>query len=229
MRLVGEPGLARRFDRGHASRQQLDRPFGSSDLPDDPSGQPRRPRRPAVPPSAWTDLRPLLARLPTPPHRAPAARRERACRRRRRRCPVLELPCRPVEPERRARRLRQRQRSVDKLARPQCRHEGAEAELDAEELGILRYRHGRCLRLRPSHRQKRRAPLPRDDHLPMGRGHRDERLLRFTSCRPGLVDERRPRRSSVECEQLDGAFHEYFDRAAVCELIARLRRLVEGN
>ena len=82
-----------------------------------------------------------------------------------------------------------RQRPVDQLARQQGRHERAEAELDAEELGVLRDRHGRCPRLGPSHRQPSRAPLPRDDHLPVDRRHRDERRLGFTSCPPRLVDE----------------------------------------
>ena len=224
MRLIGVPSSARHVDRGNASRQQLDRRLGSSDLLDHPSGQPRHPRK-------------------APFHRARGQALDVAVQRCRRNRvvhqqtvsnePVDEdigvvvsrkLPCGPVEPARRGCRRRQRQRPVHQLARQQRRHEAADAELDAEELGVFRDGHGGCLRLRPSHRQPSRAPLPRDDHLPMDRRHRDERLLRLTSRPPRLVDEGRARRSPVECEQLDGAFMP-LRRVAVGELIGRQRGL----
>ena len=137
MGLVGVPGSARHVGRGHAPGQQLDRPLGPADLPDGASGQPRRPRHPSFHRARGQTLDVTLQgrRRDRVVHQQTGANE-----------PVdedigvvrpREFPCRPVEPERRVRHLRQRQRPVDQLSRRQTRHERAEAELDAEELGVL--------------------------------------------------------------------------------------------
>ena len=97
----------------------------------------------------------------------------------------------PIEPERRPRGPRQRQRTVNQLSGRQARHERAQAELDPEKLRIPRDRRRRRLRLGSSDREPGRPPLTGDDDLPMTHRHRDEGLLGLTSCLPRLLDQGR--------------------------------------
>src|SRR5215813_6514722 len=191
MGLVRVPDLTRHVERGHTPAQQLGGPFGPPDLPDSSAGQARGPRH-----SSFHRARGQTFNIPMQGRRHDRIMYQQTgpnesvdedvgvVRPR-------ELPSGPIEPERRVRRRRQRQRAVDQLPRRQVRHERAEAELDPEELRVLGDRRRRCLRLRSSHRQPSRAALTRDDHLPVALRHRDEGLLGFTSCLPRLLDHAR--------------------------------------